>query len=453
MMFTLSKRSIFINLFQIYLGLCSVGSYYLGFGIELGAVFLAINYLLAFYCVSFNNRNIVNLSSFFLLGFGVLILGRVWSKFILLDMDRFESIFCSEFYFHYCLNLDEISYMYAILNLTLISFSIGQGFYFPSRIRNHLTLFIKKKFLFLLLIYSCSIIVLFNSYDRISTAIHQGYMSLYSSQAESYQTPFHLLFSSIYVSGLAMLFILKDKERKYDYHFRILVSIFIMNMLLSILTGSRASFVNAILLIIWLIYREKTLRFYHYTIIGIFFPLLLGLLNLVASLGGARDFAPTLNIFDSISHTLYDQGGSIMVVNLAFKVEEINILAYLKTIIPGIQILYSYFGVTERYLFDFASSLTYKENPTMYEQGFGIGWSMLSDIYLLSFKIELIYAAVFIVFGAFIKYISEGRNWVGGIQFILVGYMFSVSRNSISPVIFSCVVYIMMSLVFMRLKR
>ena len=262
-----------------------------------------------------------------------------------------------------------------------------------------------------------------------------------------------MLFSSIYVSGLAILYTLKDKDKTVYNHFKVLVSLFIANLLLSILTGSRASFINAILLIIWLIYKGRNLKFYHYAIMVLLFPLILGLINFIAALSGAREFSSSLNIFDSISHTLYDQGFSIMVVNLSFNVAEINILAYLKIIIPGIQILYSYFGITERYLFDFASSLMYQENPIMYAQGFGIGWSMLNDVYLLSFKIIPIYMFIFILWGIFLKYISASNSWTIGIQFILVGYIFSISRNSISPVIFSCIVYIIMSFVFLRSKK
>ncbi|MDC4861984.1 O-antigen polysaccharide polymerase Wzy, partial [Acinetobacter baumannii] len=65
-----------------------------------------------------------------------------------------------------------------------------------------------------------------------------------------------------------------------------------------------------------------------------------------------------------------------MVFDISLKYSDYPVLGYLKVILPGVQVLYSFFGVNERKDFNWSSYVVYNENISAYLNGNGLGWSL-----------------------------------------------------------------------------
>jgi hypothetical protein len=157
----------------------------------------------------------------------------------------------------------------------------------------------------------------------------------------------------------------------------------------------------------------------------------------------------------SISDAFYSQGGTFLIVNEALKIDNPPLLGYLKTLLPGIQILFTSFGVTERYKFDWSSNLAYKLDKILYQEGFGLGWSVFADLYFLAFGILPLYLIMLFFWGKWLNILdSKQSQFIKAASFIFVFYVFALPRNSISPVLFTLLIYlILVSLLRMRIAK
>ncbi|RRD91306.1 O-antigen polysaccharide polymerase Wzy [Conchiformibius steedae] len=453
----ISRNALVIYLVQCIFCMLSLSLMYVVGNIKLGLFFLICNYVISFLMVNIETKNLFNVSTFFLSGFGFLILGRVISKFLLLDFSNIELIFCTKFFFHYCMSDDQIYFLNFILNITLISFCMGYVLKF-SRIsrssKDSCCIENQKQVLLLTFLLIVGVYLIFNGWKKIYIAISEGYMALYAGQAESYQTPVNLFLSSFFLAGLAIVANITENQK--ILFVRVLIGIFLLNLAQLILTGARGGAISSILFLMWYLTKDRRISVHHYVFLFLGLGLLVSFLNAIASFSGARAFAGgEMDVWKSFVNVFYEQGGTMMLVNSSLYIQEISFWAYIKTIVPGIQFFYSYFDIYDRYLFDWSSALAYQENKFMYEQGFGLGWSILSDFYLLSFKVVPIYYILFLLFGTFLKYLTTDNfsPFRKGILFIMVSYVFSLSRSSISPVIFCIVIYSLMFFLVVRKKE
>ncbi len=83
---------------------------------------------------------------------------------------------------------------------------------------------------------------------------------------------------------------------------------------------------------------------------------------------------------------LYEQGGSIAVFDLSTRVKDYPVLPYFQTIIVGSSLIYRLFTGAVLYPKDisFSGHMCYSINPDRYMSGAGLGWTIMSDIYLFS---------------------------------------------------------------------
>lgn len=407
------------------------------------------NYFLSLIVVNNNsyNNNLINMQTVFLAGFGVFILGRFFAAII--NHEFIEYLYCIDFIFNYCASDDQILYLTFILNIILIFFSLSFLVVGEKKVKLE-NFHLKKNFI--LFYFICLFFVLLNLYfsvEAIYKALSSGYMALYASQAEAYQSPYSVLVGSIASAALAFLYSVRKKISKKL--FILIFLLYVLPLILSILTGSRSGFVAGLILFLWFFYQDRKIRINK---IIFFIPLaflIIFSLDKIASLTGAREFSSTdnMSLLEVISSVFYSQGITLMVFNTSINIEDYPLLGFLKTLFPGIQMLYGFFGIDNRYQFDWSSYMTYNENKAAYFEGYGLGWSIFSDLYILSFGFIPLFCVFIYLFGRFmVKIQSQKTIFNSGIVFISIVYFFSISRGSISPYIFTIIIYIIFSMYY-----
>lgn len=439
-----------ILLFFSMLSLALFNNYYFS------CILLIVNFIFSFFIVNSKNniRNFVNLQSFFLLGFFVFFLGRISA--LLLNPSLYNEIFCIDFIFNYCEGNSNINYLILVLNLILLSFSAPFLLYskFKNVVINQDKILKNRLVILYLVTFVSSLLVINNVLSSVFLAVSQGYMALYANQVESYQTPYMLLINTIAIAGMAVLYSLKEKIK--PIFFNVIFLLFLLSMLFLILTGSRAAFISALLLIIWHIYKNKSINFIRYFVLLLFSLLVIYSIDTIAALSGARPTESNGGFLKNMGDTLYNQGITLMVFNSSINIQDYPLLGYIKTLLPGIQVVFSHFDINERHEFDWSSYMTYHENRQAYNQGLGLGWSIFSDFYILSFGILPIFCLFIYLFGKFLIYVSNANNnFKMGLLFICILSCFSIVRASISPLIFTIIIYIFFCLYIgtLRIKK
>ncbi len=436
-------KKIIYFILGILISLLSFSLYYIFDDLDFlnfGQIFV---WFIIYIIVTDNLKKILSLQSFFLIGYGLFILGRFFAQIF----HTIPDIYCIEFIFNYCLSDERILNLNLILYLTLFFFCLP--FLFNNRkkelglidvyysIKNiHVLVFIQ----FILIAYYS-----YNSYKSIFLVLSSGYMALFSGQAEAYEAPIVTFIYSMIIVIFSIL--LNNNSSINKTIIKFMFFYFLLIMFLGILTGSRTSFLTALFIFGYYFYRDIKFNYFKIILISIVAINLIYFINILASLGGGRNFESN-TLLIQVSDTLFGQGVTLMVFDASIHMHNYPLLAYLKTILPGIQVIYSFFDINNRYLFDFSSYLVYMNNKSMYFEGFGLGWSLLSDFYVFSFGFIPLYLFFIFSFAYLLKYIQMlNGSWINGFLFILATQLFTISRSSISLIILMLILYCIITLV------
>lgn len=455
--FTFNKKILLLSLYQmiVLLMFFIVSEAYTS--LYLAVIGTILNFLVTFGIVNFNKVNLFNASSYFLLGVALLLLGKYISFFLDRHIYTQQEISCFDFFVYYCMDYYDHINILSFINLTIIAFSLGHGMNIKNsksfKVMNN-SYQLKYIQVVNFLMYFVLVYVVYASTKNMILTIQKGYMFLYGEGvSENYQTPMLLIFQSILLAYIAFLYTYKIENNEYIKHYRIFLISYLIILYSGILTGGRGGFISAILISIWLTLSQVKISPVKYVFFLISAVLLLSFTDIIGGLTGARVMVDgDRGVFEGVKHTFFSQGASVFVLDSALKMEEVSFLGYLKTIIPGIQILYTnLLGITERYMFDWSSYLAYSNNPVLYYEGYGLGWSVFADFYLLSFKFFPLYLLLVLLFGFFINrlYFSQRRVHLG-ILFILMFNIFILPRVSISPIIFTLFIYFIFYIVFKK---
>ena len=224
------------------------------------------------------------------------------------------------------------------------------------------------------------VITILISGKDLMRVIQGGYLALYMErQTDSYSAGTNLLLAlnSIFF-GLAMGY--GDKRTQKSYLF-----LFAIRALVEVAIGSRRSFGALILVLLWIWAQRRNVPIWKVAL------LLIGgasLLIIIASFS-IRALAPgaTMINYDQIAYSfLYSQGISLMVFDTSRLITDYPTIGYFNNLIPGTNFLYSLFSGKTLYPqdIDFSNWMCYQLNPELFTSGAGLGWSLLSDLYLYS---------------------------------------------------------------------
>lgn len=413
-----------------------------------------LNLIISFYiCYIFSPEKYnIKLSIVYLLGFSLFICGRFIAN--ILGMDE---TFCFEFGYTYCLSYFEKFRTVFLINCSLIFFCYG---YLNNCINKKLIISntnelnykiynlgrIKIFFIFILVVALGGYII-FNTLLSVQKAISSGYISLYEGQAESYTSPVLLIITLFFNAIVALIFAYRDFINKAFYYFTL--TLFFLNLFLSVLSGGRAGFFTALILLLWLYLGENKISLLKMLFLPFIFIFMISV-NKIASLSGARLAGTTGTLYEKIVEDIfYGQGITMMVFSLGSIRNDYPFLAYLKTIIPGSQIVAALFSNIYQYEISFSQYLMYKISPISFYEGYGIGWSLLGDFYAFSFGFIFLFMLYNYIWGKFIFLIANKVNdniFCNGLYFCFLSYMFLINRSSISPLLVLILFY--MSLIF-----
>lgn len=421
-----------------------------------------VSYVISFIIVNRNKVNILNLSTFFLIGFGLLILGRFIAYLIYPSRYMLNEIVCFDFFFTYCLTDIELVNILLFFHLTLLFFCLGyiRTIHNNNQKNKSFSLFKNKvsnqkiKLILLPVAYLCLIGLSYQLVKTIQLALRGGYMALYTNQAEAYQTNFTLIINSSLVAILAIIFTSKHTNA-LNRNFKILFYGLNFLGLFSILSGMRNTFIGAIFVLLWYFFYDKKIPKLYYVLIALLGIVIIVSNNYLINILGARDGGVESSIQASIAEAFFSQGGTFFLMNEVFKMDDAPFLGYIKTILPGSQLLFLKLGVTERYMFDWGSSLAYKLDKGLYEKGFGLGWTIFADFYLLAFSFMPFYLVLIFFWGRILNLLDTKRTqFIQAVSFISAFYVFALPRNSLSPLLFTILIYlVLISLFKMRIKK
>ncbi len=405
------------------------------------SISVVINLFFSFYlCYKFAPESYyLKLSVVYLLGFSLFIGGRFFANIF-----GIEDPFCFEFGYTYCLNYLEKFNTILLINLSLVSFVYGYlNNEFPKEnieVSVNINVVNFSKIKFIIIIYILALLsgfyVIYNTFLNVQKAISSGYLALYESQVEVYSSPIFLMVTLFFNAIVALLFAYKDYFNKIYYYF--VMFLFLMNFFMSVLTGARAGFFTALIILIWLYVGKKGLSFIKFSAI----PLLLTLafsVNKIASLSGARVAETGGNFYQKfVEEILYGQGITMMVFSLGSMRNDYPLLAYIKTIIPGSQVIASFFTDIYQYQLSFSQYLMYKISPGLFYEGYGLGWSLLGDFYAFSFGFIFLFMIYNYFWGKTLFFISnkvDKNIFYHGLYFCFLTYIFIINRLSISPLL------------------
>lgn len=421
-----------------------------------------VSYVISFFIVNYKKESYLNLSNFFLIGFGLLILGRFIAYLIYPSRYMSNEILCFDFFFSYCLANIELINLLLFYHITILFFCFGyvKSVKVKAYTSNASSLFNKKisnkkiKLFLLPVSYFCLLVLFYQSINTINLALNSGYMALYANQAEIYQTPFTLIANTTLIAMLAIIF--KSKNDKIvNLNFKIIFYSLIFLGLISILSGSRNGFIGALFVLLWYFFYDKKIPKLYYGLIALLGVVVMASTNYIANISGVRGAGVESNLQSNIAEAFFAQGGTFFLLNEVFKMDDAPFLGYIKIIIPGIQMVFPMFGISERYMFDWGSSLAYKLDKGLYQSGFGLGWSIFADFYLLAFSFIPFYLILMFFWGKFLNLLDTQRTQIfQALSFILAFYVFALPRNSISPLLFTILIYIILVILFkVRIKK
>ena len=407
------------------------------------SISLVLNLFIGFYILLKESPedHVVKLSMTYLAGFALFICGRYISNIF-----GVEDIYCIDFGYSYCLNTNEILKLNFLINFSIIFFILG--FITNSK---KMKIVIKdqniyiNKFILSIIIAICvitGITALYFQLQLVAKTMAGGYLALYENQGEIYQPPVFLLANTIFIASLAVIYSVKEYIKSIIFY--ALIAIFVISQFLTVLTGARAGFITALIVLLWMFLGKGRLNFKKVAII-ISALFLVFLTNYFASLSGARLATSDGGFYQKIVvEVFYSQGFSLMVFSLGTLEDFYPLLAYLKTIFPGIQIFYSFFTDISQYELSFSQNLAYKLAPSVYYNNMGWGWSLLGDFYAFSFGLSAVFLFYNFFWGRLIFRISMLNNiniYYRGLFFCFLITVFGISRTSISYLIFLVALY------------
>ncbi|WP_310731364.1 O-antigen polysaccharide polymerase Wzy [Burkholderia pseudomultivorans] len=297
-------------------------------------------------------------------------------------------------------------------------------------------------FLFVILF---SIIQIARSAGTLIVALQKGYEAIYTSQAGEYSAGSATLSIFFFVS-VSLAF---TTDRKWLR--RLAIGLLILSAVLSLMAGARGGFVSMLLLLIWLYGRNRSVNFKK---VLLFFLCVGGGLALAMQFSARGGGHENLSAVQVPLAFIYSQGVSLGVFSYSQTISAFPLPAYFQSLFPG-ALFFLNLASNGVNLHDanFQNFLSWTADPGKYELGFGLGWTLLSDLYVYSEG----FLPIFIIFsglcGAGLRWLDDRSLTSSMWAAVCVGLsskLFMLPRSSISTII-SFMVYFVIFYVLVRL--
>lgn len=337
---------------------------------------------------------------------------------------------------------------YIFLLVMIFIFIVNFSYlYFPlKKERNFNNFIFDKKILCLILLLSVSMyfISLASIYGDYLSVSSGSYFDKYKKQAENYDPGSGLIFNLMYCM-FAFLYSRSNINLKIKYSL-----LFLLLILFSFfaLMGQRGPFASYILLLVFLYFLNKKVSFFKITF----------------SLSIAYFFMVVIYSFSSRSSNVemgvnllkfvYEQGITLGVISYGILGDlDYPIEAYISSLAPGISRLISFVnnGDIQNYYFGFGSYAAHMADSKMYENGMGLGWSIISGFYHFSAENIFIFLIFCFSWGVLIRKIdifAGKKDYWTGVAFVLAPNLFFLARSEIKNVIHIFIIFNILYFIF-----
>lgn len=274
--------------------------------------------------------------------------------------------------------------------------------------------------------------ILIDSIIAFQRVLQYGYVSLYvASQNEEFQSNGIFYILRFVCFGLAFAYGDTKLQKRY-------VIMFIINATIGILIGGRGAFGALLLFSVWMYSLKHKLKLKKMLLS---FILCGGVLISVFSFSirGKNDLQYSGNALEIASTFLSEQGVSLVVFDLSRSIEDYPILPYFQSIIPMSSRIYSIVSGEILYQEDvsFQAHMNKSVNQRLFASGAGLGWSILSDVYLFSGRSFFIYCILSYLFGWVCRFLEEKAQtsaFAKGILFTIIFPLIMLPRSNLSTV-------------------
>ncbi|EPH7196094.1 O-antigen polysaccharide polymerase Wzy [Proteus mirabilis] len=363
-----------------------------------------------------------------------------------------NSPFDLEFMTNFYSSTNNSIYVYSII--FLFNFLINL-FYFFIKINNNkkntiwLNILVCPIFFFYILLFLLLSISEFNLYLKTKDL---GYLARYSYQSEQYSSGNSTLLILFY-TFLGLLFCFRNKKIIIFSYLLLLIYSFII-----ILGGQRGPFISAIMMGIWLYGINKNISLKK--LMSLFFLLFLFLIIMgISSRGVNGDINNYVYLLEMF---IYKQGVTLGVISYSISdFQNFPIMAYVNSLIPGATRIYSLFIDNQLSLPDlgFGPFVSHTANNVMFQEGYGLGWSILLNLYLFSFNNPLIFIFFCFLFSYFLNKLDNcfyHDYWFGLSGTLATKIVFSPRddlKNIIHFAIFFTIAYFLLKIINTTLLR
>lgn len=440
--------NIYLVLFSILLNIESdyLFSFINSYALSVIVVLTILVSFLSFYILGFSPTSLPVL---FLVSISVFLCGRYFYVVIGGDLDIFNISF---FTYYSLVDADKLRLTSYILIMILF---FTQGAIITKKDRyvsfdeNYYHLGKKTENLIFLVGIVIASIYLFSSFSQLITSLSSGYLSLYSEQSQGFSgSNLNRTFFFVFL-GLCFLFSLNRLKK-------IFIIVIFISALSSLISGQRGGAVTVFLFLVWVYGLENKISWFKSLIFMVIIFLVLQSLSLLSS----REIETSSNILAVVKDFLYKQGISLMVFDASTKLDSYPMLPFFQSFIPGVSTISSFFVSLNSADVSYAGFLANHLNPTAYENGQGLGWSLPSYFYIWSSGNLLLYCIYSFLFGYIIGLfnarVKEYKFYLGLMACLTTSLLF-LPRNQLSTVvplaIYFYVIYIFIINVDIKLKN
>lgn len=374
----------------------------------------------------------------FYLTFGLFIGGRFWANVLGYDGDIWSpTIFYSYSVSHDC-RVELLQQVIGFMCFSLVGYSLSKIHsrkeshcfdFHLSRVSIESIRLILKRFYIFFLIY-----IIFTNVSKLLSSLDGGYLSLYAGkQSSKYVSGGSIIDALLSVFlGIAMGY--GNMKCRRNYLILMVITSFFM-----IIIGARSHFGAMLLVLLWLYaqYHKVNLKQTLLLCLGCMTSLLFIFFTMsLRTSSSDPQFIDSWNIFLTF---IYDQGSSLMVFDVSKMIDSYPILPYFTRFLPGITGLISLLTGNSYYPYEtsFADYMCYQLNPQLFLSGQGLGWSLLSDIYLFSFRSFFLFLILSMGWGFLIgklEYWAEYSTFFKSYMYIIITGLLMVPRSSIAGI-------------------
>lgn len=392
-------------------------------------------YLWSLFCIWKGNGQRVSPYILFYLTMGLFLGGRFWDYLLNFDQEIFSLDWFAEINLTY---EKKQRLMYYLLSMTGL---MNIGYLYMYGKDQHITpdppeddlITERLRIILRFALFIIAPLVIITGYKTLSNVNSLGYVFLYEQQDEQYAS-FTGLANIFLVICMGLVFGFNVKELKKYY-----LGVYILLSFFNIMMGARGTF-GALLLYLLLIYSLS----YRVTVKKLLTLLGGGVVILIFLFGfSIRAMENDLmrigydSTFDVLTDFISGQGISLMVFDASQLIDNYPTIAYVQSLVPGASFFWHLFSgeVVDASDNNFANFMCVTLNPGMYKLGFGLGWSIMSDLYLFGFKSFFGFCALSLLFGLFLAFQeirSKKSLWMRSLLFATTPALLMLPRSSMN---------------------